>query len=361
MYWVTNYLGTCKCDIIRRGFATDHFFSFVETNSLMQKKHVSILALRNANYASAVDARAVFEKANEFYKLRHKREFFSIQIIAEETELSVERGLLTIKPDATVTDDIASDLIIIPALRGDLLSSNHLNRYFVDWIIKRYKQNCEVASLCTGAFLLAFTGLLKGKKCTTHWSYANEFRFYFPDVTLVDEKMVVEHNGLYSSGGSNAYWNLLLFLVEKYMDREIAIRVAKHFVVDLDKTSQTPFIVFSGLRNHGDEEILNAQDFIESNYKSKVTVGDLAEQLHLTRRTFERRFKKATHCTVLEYLQKVRIEASKKALEAGRKPIDEIMTDAGYVDGQAFRDLFKNITGLTPLQYRERYSRLWAG
>jgi transcriptional regulator GlxA family with amidase domain len=323
----------------------------------MQKKHVSILALKNANYASIVDSRAVFEKANELYKQRYNTEFFAIQIIAEESELTIERGLVTIKPDATVADTVECDLIIIPALRGDLLSSNHLNRYFVDWIIKRYRQNCEIASLCTGAFLLAFTGLLKGKKCTTHWSYANEFRFYFPDITLVDEKMIVEHNGLYSSGGGNAYWNLLLFLVEKYMNREIAILVAKHFVVNLDRIAQTPFIVFSGLRNHQDDEILEAQDFIEDNYKTKITVESLAEQLHLTRRTFERRFKKATHCTVLEYLQKVRIEASKKALEAGRKPVEEIMTDVGYADSQTFRELFKEVTGLTPLQYRERYSR----
>lgn len=323
----------------------------------MQKKHVSILALKNANYASIVDSRAVFEKANELYKQRYNTEFFAIQIIAEESELTIERGLITIKPDATVADTVECDLIIIPALRGDLLGSNHLNRYFVDWIIKKYRQNCEIASLCTGAFLLAFTGLLKDKKCTTHWSYANEFRFYFPDITLVDEKMIVEHNGLYSSGGSNAYWNLLLFLVEKYMNREIAILVAKHFVVNLDRITQTPFIVFSGLRNHQDDEILEAQDFIEGNYKMKITVESLAEQLHLTRRTFERRFKKATHCTVLEYLQKVRIEASKKALEAGRKPVEEIMTDVGYSDSQTFRELFKEVTGLTPLQYRERYSR----
>jgi transcriptional regulator GlxA family with amidase domain len=323
----------------------------------MQQKKVSILALKNANYASVLDARSVFEKVNALYQEQYGREYFVVQVIAEKPELVLERGLLTIRPDATIADHVDADLIIIPSLRGDLLSSNHLNRYFVDWIIKKYRQNCEIASLCTGAFMLAFTGLLKGKKCTTHWSYSHEFRFYFPDVTLVDEKMIVEHNGLYSSGGSNAYWNLLLFLVEKYVHREMAVRVAKHFVVNLDRITQTPFIVFHGLRNHQDHEMLEAQDVIESNYHAKITVESLAEQLHLTRRTFERRFKKATHCTVLEYVQKVRIEASKKALEAGRKPVDEIMTDVGYADSQTFRELFKEITGLTPVQYRDRYSK----
>lgn len=322
----------------------------------MRKKHVSILALKNANVASIVDARAVFEKVNELYKDRYNQACFDVQIIGEKNEVTIERGLVTIRPDTTVAEtNLKTDLIVIPALRGDLPSANHPNRFFVDWIIKKYKQNCEIASLCTGAFMLAFTGLLKGKKCTTHWSYANEFRFYFPDITLVDEQIIVEHNGLYSSGGSNAYWNLLLFLVEKYVDREMAILVAKHFVVNLDKITQTPFIVFNGLKNHSDREILEAQNYIENNYASKITIENMADRFHLTRRTFERRFKKCTHCTMLEYLQKVRIEASKKALEVGRKPIDEIMTDVGYVDGQTFRELFKEVTGLTPLQYRDRY------
>lgn len=323
----------------------------------MKKKHIAILAMKNANYASIVDARAVFRKANELYKAEHKKDFFEIQVIGEAGEITIEDGLVTIKMDATTNDTEKTDLIVIPALRGDMLSSSHYNRFFVDWIIKQYKRNAEVASLCTGAFMLAFTGLLKNKKCTTHWQYANEFRFYYPDITLIDEKIIVEQNGLYSSGGSNAYWNLLLFLVEKYLSREMAILVAKYFVVNLDKQSQTPFIVFNGLKEHGDNEVLKTQEFIETDYAEKITVEELCEKMFLTRRTFERRFKKATHCTILEYLQKVRIEASKKALEIGRKSVDEIMLDVGYFDSQTFRELFKKITGLTPVEYREKYKK----
>lgn len=323
----------------------------------MRKKHISILAMKNANYASVVDARSVFEKANALYKARNRRDIFSIQVIGEKEEISIEEGLITIKADSTTDKVPKTDLIIIPALRGDMFSSGHQNRFFVDWIIKQYKQDAEVASLCTGAFILAFTGLLKDKKCTTHWQYANEFRFYYPNITLVDEKIIVEQNGLYSSGGSNAYWNLLLFLVEKYIDRETAILVAKHFVVNLDKITQTPFIVFNGLKKHEDREILKAQEYIESRYATKITVEDLARRLFLTRRTFERRFKKCTHYTVLGYLQKVRIEASKKALEIGRKPVDEVMQEVGYFDSQTFRELFKKITGLTPVEYKNKYRK----
>lgn len=311
--------------------------------------------MRNANVASIIDARAVFSKVNETCKLRKKKNIFDIQVVGENEMIPVENGLVTVKADVTVNSINKTDLIIIPALRGDMLGSSHCNRFFVDWIIKQYKQNAEIASLCTGAFMLAFTGLLKDKKCTTHWQYANEFRFYYPDITLVDEKLIVEQNGLYSSGGSNAYWNLLLFLIEKYVNREMAILIAKYFVVSIDKIAQTPFTVFNGLKNHNDLEIIKAQEFIENNFASKFTVDGLAEMLFLTRRTFERRFKKCTHCSVLEYIQKVRIEASKKAIEVSRKSIDEIMLDVGYSDSQSFRELFKKITGLTPLEYKNKY------
>lgn len=322
-----------------------------------QRKHISILATKNANYASIVDARAAFRKANELFKAEHGYELFEIQIVSEFSELSIEEGLVTIKPDILTDQLDRTDLIIIPALRGDMLSTSHYNRFFVDWIVRQYKRNAEIASLCTGAFMLAFTGLLKERKCTTHWQYANEFRFYYPNITLVDERIIVEHNGIYSSGGSTAYWNLLLFLVEKYVGRAMAILVAKYFVVNLDKIAQTPFIVFNGLKGHNDQEVLEAQLYIENNYVEKITVEDLSSKFCLTRRTFERRFKKATHCTVLEYLQKVRIEASKKSLEIGRKSVDEIMLDAGYFDSQTFRELFKKITGLTPLEYRDKYKK----
>lgn len=322
---------------------------------MTQKKHISILALKNANYASILDARSVFRKVNELLKAQGKKELFEIQLIGESSELVIEDGMVAVTVDLLTQEIDKTDLIIIPALRGDMLSAGHYNRFFVDWIVRQYKRNAEVASLCTGAFMLAFTGLLKNKKCTTHWQYANEFRFFYPDITLVDGKIIVEQNGLYSSGGSNAYWNLLIFLVEKYVSREMAILVAKYFVVNLDKIAQTPFIVFNGLKEHKDQKVLQAQEYIEQYYSQKVTVESLAEMLFLTRRTFERRFKKCTTCSPIEYLQKVRIEASKKALEADRKSVEEIMTDVGYFDSQTYRELFKKITGLTPVGYRDKY------
>lgn len=187
--------------------------------------------------------------------------------------------------------------------------------------------------------------------------YANEFKHFYPSVKLVDEKVLTHQNGVYSSGGSNAYWSLLIHLVEKYAGREMAIRTAKYFVIDFNRQIQSPFIIFNGLKDHGDETILRAQEFIESNFKEKFTVEELADRLNCTRRTFERRFKKATRNTITEYIQRVRIEAAKKQLEAGRKTVADIMYDVGYIDNQAFREAFKKITGMTPVHYQNQYNK----
>ncbi len=319
--------------------------------------HVSILALKDSNFASIADARTVFLKANELLGATKKNKGFDVQIVGSNNETRLSNGLFTLHPEVMVEQLKKTDLIIIPALTGDMLSATHNNRFFVDWMVKQYKRNAEIASLCTGAFMMAFSGLLKNKKCTTHWQYANEFRYFYPNVQLIDEKIIVEHNGLYSSGGNNAYWNLLMFLVERFVNREISIQIAKYFVVNLDKINQTPFIIFNGLKDHDDALVLQSQEFIEQNYTTKITVDGLAARVHLTRRTFERRFKKCTHCSVIEYLQKVRVEASKKELETGRKSVDEIILEVGYSDPQTFRDIFKRVTGTTPVEYRNRYAR----
>lgn len=317
---------------------------------------ISILALKNAVLASIADARYVFTMVNEFLKQAGKVPLFNVKLVGLSKEVKLNDGLFSIHPDAAL-EEVNPDLIIIPSMMGDMMSATHINREYAIWVAQRYKDGAEVASLCVGAFLLAFSGILKGKQCTTHWLYANEFRHFYPNVKLLDEKVITDQGGLYSSGGNNAYWNLLLHLVEKYTDRKMAIHTAKYFVVDLDRNIQSPFIVFHGLKDHEDEIIKNAQEYIEQNYWEKLVVDQLADKFNVTRRTFERRFKKATHHTVIEYIQRVKVEATKKQLEMGRKSVNEIMYSVGYADIQTYRDVFKKITGMTPLEYRNKYNK----
>ncbi|HTJ12004.1 MAG TPA: helix-turn-helix domain-containing protein [Dinghuibacter sp.] len=318
---------------------------------------VSILVLKNAVLASIADASYVFSIVNDQLARQGKEPLFHVRLVGVDKEIKLNGGLVTVRPDTLIGDIERTDLVIIPSMTGDALASTYLNRDYAPWIIDMYKERgAEVASFCVGAFLLAFTGLLRERQCTTHWAYANEFRYYYPDVDLVDEKVITHNLGLYSSGGNNAYWNLLLFLVEKYTNREIAIYTAKFFVIDLDRTDQSRFIIFAGQKNHDDEPIKRAQEFIERSFADNLSVDRIAGTVNISRRTFERRFKKATRNTVVEYIQRVKIEATKKQLEIGRKSIYDVMYEVGYSDAKTFRDVFKKVTGMTPNEYRNKYN-----
>ncbi len=179
----------------------------------------------------------------------------------------------------------------------------------------------------------------------------------FPDVEVVEGSIVTEENRIYSSGGANSYWNLLLYLVEKYTDRETAILASKYFAIDIDRSSQAAFAMFKGQKEHKDTEIKKAQEYIEANFQDKITIDELADKFSVGRRSFERRFKKATNNTVIEYMQRVKVEAAKRSFETSRKNISEVMYDVGYTDTKAFRDVFKKITGLTPIEYRNKYNK----
>ncbi len=281
---------------------------------------------------------------------------FKLQLVGLSHEIVQRNGLYTIVPDCLTGDVKQTDLIIIPAMHGDMHKAMELNKDFIPWIIQHHQAGAEVASFCIGSFFLAATGLLKGKKCATHWIAANDFRAMFPDVDLVDDKIMTEDDGLYTSGGAYCFLNLIAYLIEKYAGRDMAILIAKAFMIDIDRSSQSPFIIFSGQKAHDDEPIRKAQELIEAKFQDKMTVDELAAQLCIGRRNLERRFKKATANTVVEYMQRVKVEAAKKKLESGRKNINEVMYDVGYSDTKAFRNVFKRITGLSPIEYRNKYN-----
>jgi transcriptional regulator GlxA family with amidase domain len=320
-------------------------------------KNVSILVPETAVIEAVADPHYMCKAVNLFLQSSGKAPLFNVSLVGVNKEVKLENSLYTVHVDKQLKDVTATDLVFIPAISGDMRAAVELNKELVPWIIDRYHGGAEVASLCIGAFLLASTGLLDGKKCSSHWNSANEFREMFPKVDLVDGSIITEENGIYSSGGANSYWNLLLYLVEKYTDRDTAILASKYFAVDIDRESQNAFMLFQGQKGHEDAEILLAQEFIEGHYTDKITVESLAERYSIGRRSFERRFKKATNNTVVEYLQRVKIEAAKRSFESSRKNINEVMFDVGYTDTKAFRTVFKKITGLTPIEYRNKYNK----
>jgi len=320
-------------------------------------KHVSILVPIGAKLNSVEGPHEAFNEVNNILVAKGDLKLFNVQLVGLTKEVPLSNGLYTVKTNLLLNEVDKTDLIIVPAMQGDLKKAVMLNREFIPWIVNQYKSGAEIASLCVGAFLLAATGLLNGKQCSTHWRAANDFSKLFPEVILVVDKILTDEQGIYSSGGAYSSTNLILYLVEKYAGRELAIYCSKLFQVDIDRNRQSPFIMFNGQKDHGDEQIRKAQVFIEDNYQAKITVNKIAAICALSRRNLERRFKKATANTVVEYIQRVKIEAAKQNLETSRENVSEVMYNVGYSDPKAFRTTFKKITGLSPIQYRNKYNK----
>ncbi|XZF16326.1 GlxA family transcriptional regulator [Chitinophagaceae bacterium MMS25-I14] len=319
-------------------------------------KHVSILPLYDATLTSIDSSLQLFTRINDFMKYQGKPPFYNVEIVGAEKETMLNNGLYHIRADKTITEVPKTDVIIIPLLCGDFPKAISKNQQYTDWVIAQYHNNAEIVCLCVGSFFLASTGLIKDGKCAVHWAAKNEFSIMFPDVKVIDDTIITDEKGIYTCGGGYSYLNLLLYIIEKHLGREISILASKMFEIDIERKSQNPFVIFTGQKQHGDEVVLKAQEFIEKNPTLLFTVDELCNQFNIGRRTFERRFKKNTGNSVVEYIQRVKVEFAKKHLEAGRKTINEIIYETGYNDIDAFRKVFKKFTDLSPVDYRKKYS-----
>jgi transcriptional regulator GlxA family with amidase domain len=300
-------------------------------------KHISILVpLGNSIVDTIIAPYNMFKMANSYHqKLNGLPEpLFEIDLVGINGDPVTYQKLFTVTPTASIASIQKTDLIIISPISGDLEKTTETNRELVSW-----------------------TGLINGKSCATHWTAHNLFQQKYPKVNLIAEKIICEDNGIYSSGGAYSILNFTLYLIERYFGREAAIWTSKISEIEFDRVSQNQFIIFSGQKEHTDEQIKAAQEFIECNYEDKLNVESIAESVNLNSRSFLRRFKKATSNTPLEYIQRVRIEAAKKKLESTTETIMEVMFGIGYNDEKAFRTTFRKYSGLSPKEYQMKYNR----
>ena len=320
-------------------------------------KQVTIVVPRGiaTNMSSITGSFEILSAANAYWQSLGNKQFMEIRIAGFMTELKLDAGFFSVHP-VNIKDIKKTDLVIIPSLSSDNDNVIKENSELIDWIAEQYKTGAEIASICTGAFLLGAAGLLDGKTCSTHWNAEADFRRLFPNSNLQIDKLITVEKGIYTNGGAYSFLNLILFLVEEYFDRQTAIFCSKIFQIDIGRNTQSPFFIFQAQKNHGDELISKAQTYIEENLHDKISFEELASKLAISRRNFDRRFTKATGNSPVEYLQRVKVEVAKSNLEKGRKSIFEVMNEVGYSDDKAFREVFKKITGLSPLDYRSKHN-----
>ncbi len=320
-------------------------------------KHVSILPLYDATMTSIDSCHQLLNRVNDFMKYQNKPIFYNVEIVGLTKKASLSNDLYTINSHKVISEVKKTDVIVLPLLCGDFIQAVRENAGYTKWLHAQYHMGAEIVCLCVGSFYLASTGLLDNKKCAVHWAATNQFKDMFPKVKIVTDNIITEENGIYTCGGGYSYLNLLLFIIEKHLSREISVLASKMFEIDIERKSQNPYMIFIGQKKHGDESVLKAQNEIENNPTKKYTVEDICKSLHISRRTFERRFKKCTGNSLLEYVHRVKIEYAKKHLESGRKTVNEIIFEVGYNDIDAFRRIFKKITDLSPLDYRKKYAQ----
>ncbi|MEA5257470.1 helix-turn-helix domain-containing protein [Arcicella aquatica] len=319
-------------------------------------KHLTIIVPNGENNLSSISgAYEIFNKANNYWKENLKKELFIIQLAGIAEKVEFNGGLFTVKPHLNISAIEKTNLIIIPSLNHNYKLALKDNELLIEWLEKQYKNGAEIATICTGAFMLAASGMLNGRSCSTHWSVTENFRMMFPKVSLQIDKLITDENGIYTNGGAYSFLNLMLYLIEKYYDRQTAIYCSKVFQIEMDRNTQSEFAIFTGQKKHDDEVVLQAQEYIEKNIAEKITIEDLSTKYNVSRRNFDRRFIKATGNTPIEYSQRVKIETAKKSFETNRKTINEVMYEVGYSDVKAFREVFRKITGMSPLEYKGKY------
>lgn len=322
-------------------------------------KHLTILvpAGEGNNLSSIVGAYKIFSRANDHWKSKHKKEMFKIQLAGITRKVQYYEGVFSVQPHVNINEIRKTDVIVIPSLNHHYETTVKRNKAMIDWINIQYNKGAEVASICTGAFLLAASGILDGKSCSTHWSAAGDLRMKFPAIDLKMDKLITDENGIYTNGGAFSFLNLVIYLIEKFYDRETAIYCAKVFQIEMDRKSQLSFVIFKGQKQHRDDLVKVAQEYIERHPHEKISIEELSSKLSVGRRNFDRRFIKATGDTPLEYSQRVKIESAKRALENSLKTVHEVMYEVGYSDTKAFREVFRKITGLSPMEYRNKYNK----
>jgi transcriptional regulator GlxA family with amidase domain len=297
----------------------------------------------------------VLSRVNDFLKYQGKAPFYTVEIVGLNRNMPLNNGLYTIAANKTIDEIPKTDVIIIPLTCGDFGKTFEKNEKYSEWLLSQYNNGAEIASLCVGSFFLASTGLLNDRKCAIHWAARNEFETMFPRVNILDDTIITDENGIYTCGGGYSYLNLLLYIIEKHLGRDMSILASKMFEIDIERKNQHQFMIFMGQKRHGDKNVLEAQEFIEKNHTMTFTVTEICSKVDVGRRTFERRFKKCTGNSVTEYIQRVKVEFAKKQLESASKNVNEIIYEVGYSDIDAFRRVFKKHTDLSLLDYRKKY------
>lgn len=317
----------------------------------MSALHVSLVALPDA---------AISTLAGLYDVMRGPHESpFQVEIVGEACGLLPLASGVPVQVERSIASVDSSDIVIVPSLYVRPPGWTK-GRYpaVVDWLRRMHDRGAWLCSACSGIFVLGETGLFDGKDATVHYGFATEFATAYPLIRAHPERVLVvsgEREELISSGASNTWHDLALYLIARCVGAAEAQKVARMYALQWHQDGLTPFITFEGKFDHGDAEIENAQRWLAQHFSVAKPVDEMVQRSSLADRTFKRRFVAATGLSPIDYVQRLRIEDAKRRLERTDDSVDEVSWRVGYEDAAFFRRLFKRITGMAPGAYRKRF------
>lgn len=321
-------------------------------------KKIIILALDNALASSVMGTMDILCQAGLTYNYiagKAQITYFNVRIATETGDWVKGLNQVRIAPHCKAEDIDTADAIIISSIMN--FTTLESNRQLMPWLIEHHGKGTLIASICTGSFFLAQTGLLDGKIATTHWGFSKEFARRFPKVLLKPDRLITHDGTLICSGACNSYIDLSAYLIEHFCGKNTAIESSKAMIHDFGRSTQTPYCLLKDKKDHKDLQIKKIQKIIEKNPAHPFLPEAVAKKFGMSRRSLERRFKMCTGDTPIGYLQRIRVETAKYHLETSRMTFDEIAYLTGYEDPGFFRKIFKKYSGLLPGEYRMKFQR----
>lgn len=318
---------------------------------------ISMLVYKDTFGSAIFPTIDLINSVNDFMLASTGKSFFNLRLIGYKTQMVKINAHTAIRCEQTIKEPPISHIILLPAVKESFLDVMDLNYYDAlgDWLHEAYQKGSKICSMCLGSIILAHTGLLNGLPCTTHWIGNELMRVRFPSVRMETSKTITKKNNIYTSGGAFSSLQLIFLFIEEYCSKKVALHFSKILGIEYPIKLQNRFFIFKQQKAHQDNEIKQIQEFMEAHFYQKIAIQDLAPQVNMSERNFIRRFKKATGNTPIAYLQKIRIEAAKKAFEEGNTNVSNIMYKCGYEDIKSFRVLFKKLTGFTPSAYSKKF------
>ncbi len=319
---------------------------------------ISILLAQGCSATSVASMLEVFESINFLALSRGAREArLRVTTVSLDGQPVTASGGVTLRPTHRIDTATEADLVIVPGFLFRIMELLPRLSAWLPWLRQHHAAGSAIATVCTGAFLAAEAGLLDHRRATTHWYYADTFRKRYPKVNLQDSQTVTVDGQLLCSGGATAGNDLLLYLLETFVDRALAREFAKKLLIDSSRTDQSPYRTASFNRRHEDDAIHRVQDWLDQNYRESLQVGALADRFGFSHRNFVRRFKAATRQSPGQYLQNLRLEDAKQRLESSKASFEQITYQVGYEDPNSFRRLFADRVGVSPMDYRRKFQR----